>query len=176
MPPALFSCTGEMLKTPKSAFAKILKSQTEMVEPTNINVEIIDGFYYLHLIGKSMPQTFEKVAESILIKICSTNATEIHLIFDRYLSTSIKVSERQNRKEFDIPYKISGPQQIRPTDFLQSLKNYRFKEALIQFLADYWENKNLLQIIGNKKIFLTVEHQCYSYQAQDNYIKKNARS
>lgn len=44
MPPALFSYTGEMLKIPKSTFANNLKSQMEMVEPTNINVEIIDGF------------------------------------------------------------------------------------------------------------------------------------
>lgn len=110
MPPALFSCAGEMLKTAKSTLAKTLKSETKMVEPTNINVEIIDGFYYLHLIGSSMPQTFEKIAESILIKICATDASEIYLIFDRYLSPSIKDSERQSRKEFDIPYKISGPQ------------------------------------------------------------------
>lgn len=172
MPPALFSCTGEMLKTPKSKFAHILKSEIEMVEPTNINVEIIDGFYFLYSIGNSMPQTFEKVAESILMKICASHATEIHIIFDRYLSPSIKDSERQSRKEFDIPYKITGPEQIRPKDFVLSLKNYRFKDALVQFLADYWENKNLLPIIGNKKIFLTVEHLCYSYQAQDNCIRK----
>ncbi|CAH1115770.1 unnamed protein product [Psylliodes chrysocephalus] len=59
----------------------------------------------------------EEVADSILIKICSSNATEIHLVFDCYLSQSIKDSEPQSRKEFDIPYKISGPQQTRPKDF-----------------------------------------------------------
>lgn len=153
MPPALFSCTGEMFKTPKSTFAKTLKSLTEMTEPTDINVEIIDGFFYLHQIGCSLPQTFEKVAESILRKICSTNATEIHFIFDRYLSPSIKDSERQSRNEFNIPYKISGPQQIRIADFLRSLKNYCFKEALVQFLANFWENKHLVSIIRKKKNF-----------------------
>ncbi|KAH9635594.1 hypothetical protein HF086_012263 [Spodoptera exigua] len=172
LPPALFSCTGEMLKTTKSTLAKILKPKTEMVQPTHINVEIIDGFYYLHLIGSSIAQTFDKIAESILIKICSTNATEIHLIFDRYLSPSIKDSERESRKEFNIPYNISGPQQTRPKNFLQSLKNYRFKEALVQFLADYWENDRLTTIIQNKKIFLTVDHQCYSYEVQENSVKK----
>lgn len=153
MPPALFACTGEMLKTSKSTLGKVLKSKTKMVEPTHINVEIIDGFYYLHIIGAAIAQTFDKIAESILIKICSTNATEIHLIFDCYLSPSIKDSERESRKEFDIPYKISGPQQTRPKNFLQSLKNYRFKEALVQFLADYRQNDNLVTIIQNKKKF-----------------------
>lgn len=136
-----------MLKTSKSTLAKVLKSKTEMVEPTHINVEIIDGFYYLHLIGSSIAQTFNKIAEAILIKICSRNATEIYLIFYRYLSPSIKDCERESRKEFDIPYKISGPQQTRPKNFLQSLKNYRFKEALVLFLADYWENDHLVTII-----------------------------
>ena len=173
MPPALFSCTGEMFKTDKSTLAKTLKSQVEMVEPKNINVEIIDGFYFLHLIGSTMPHTFEKIAESILIKLCSSDANEIHLIFDRYLTPSIKDSERQNRQEFDIPFKISGPQQTRPTDFLKSLKNYRFKEALVQFLANYWENDYLRKIINNKKIFVTVEEHCYSYQTQQNRVIKN---
>lgn len=172
LPPALFACTGEMLKTSKSTLAKVLKSKTKMVEPTHINVEIIDGFYYLHIIGAAIAQTFDKIAESILIKICSTNATEIHLIFDRYLSPSIKDSERESRKEFDIPYKISGPQQTRPKNFSQSLKNYRFKEALVQFLADYWQNDNLVTIIQNKKNFLTVDHHCYSYEVQGNSVKK----
>lgn len=84
MPPALFSCTGEMLKTDKSTLAKILKSEVKMVKPIQIDVEIIDGFYFLHLTGSSMPQTFDKIAESVLIKLCSTNASEIHIIFDRY--------------------------------------------------------------------------------------------
>lgn len=95
-----------MLKTSKSTLAKILKSKTEMVESTHINVQIIDGFYYLHLIGSYIAQTFNKVAESILIKICSRNATEINLIIDRYLTPSIKDSERESRKEFDIPCKF----------------------------------------------------------------------
>lgn len=172
MPPALFSCAGEMFKTAKSTLAKVLKSNTDMVQPTNINVEIIDGFYFLHLIGSSMPQTFDKVAESILIKMCSTTAAEIHLVFDRYLSPSIKDSERHHRQEFNTPYLISGPQQSRPKDFLHSLKNYCFKEALVRFLAEYWVNKNVVTIIGNKKIFLTVDHQCYSFQVQENFIKK----
>lgn len=98
-----------MLKTDKSTLAKILKSEVKMIEPIQIDVEIIDGFYFLHLTGSSMPQTFDKIAESVLIKLCSTNASEVHIIFDRYLSSSIKDSERQCRQEFNIPYRITGP-------------------------------------------------------------------
>lgn len=172
MPPALFSSSGEMFKTQKSVLAKTLKSRTEMVEPTNIDVEIIDGFYFLHQIGSSLPQTFEKIAESIIIKLCSTNATEIHIIFDRYFSPSIKDAERKGRQEFDIPYNITGPQQKRPNDFLQNLQKYRFKDALVQFLANYLENNQFVGIIRNKKIFITVQDICYSYKVhQDKIIK-----
>ncbi|KAK9872724.1 hypothetical protein WA026_019505 [Henosepilachna vigintioctopunctata] len=145
MPPALFSYTGTIYKTDKSTLAKSLKSQIEIGRPTSIDVEIIDGFYYLYLIGSSMPQNFDKIAESILIKLCSTNAAEIHLVFDQYLLPSIKDCEHQNRQEYDIPYNISGPQQTRPTDFLKNLKNYRFKEAKNGF--------NLYQVTGKMTIW-----------------------
>lgn len=172
MPPALFSYDGGMLKTDKSTLAKTLKSNVEVSEPTQIDVEIIDGFYYFYLIGASIPQTFEKIAESILIKIGSTTAAQVHLVFDRYMSPSIKETERQNCQEIDVPFNISGPQQNRPPDFLRSLKNYRFKEALVQFLSVYWENDNLVTIIKDKKIFLTVQNRCNSYEAHQNRMKK----
>ncbi|XP_077276997.1 uncharacterized protein LOC143905452 [Temnothorax americanus] len=109
VPPALFSFTGEFLKTDKSKLAQALKSNVKTVEPTGVDIEIIDGFYYLYVIGLSMPQTFDKVAESILVKLCSTNASEIHIIFDRHITPSIKDCERKSRLEFDTPYVIQGP-------------------------------------------------------------------
>ena len=93
-----------------------------------------------------MSKTFDKIAESILIKLCSTNVPEIHLIFDRYATPPIKDCDH-SRQEFDISYRITGPLQPRPNDFLGSLTNYRFKEALVQFLANYWEKNNLVSII-----------------------------
>lgn len=80
VPPALFSCTGDLLKTDKSKLAQVLTSNIKTIEPTGIDIEIIDGFYYLYIIGSSMPQTFDKIAESILIKFCSTITFEIHII------------------------------------------------------------------------------------------------
>lgn len=50
MTAAVFPCIPEMLKSDKLTLDKTLKSQIEMVDSTNINVEIIDVFYYLHLI------------------------------------------------------------------------------------------------------------------------------
>lgn len=73
-----------MYKTDKSNLAKILKQNVQQTQPPSVEIEIVDEFNYLHLIGTSLPKTFDKVAESILIKLCSTSASEFHIIFDRY--------------------------------------------------------------------------------------------
>lgn len=156
VPPALFHRSGHMMKTNKSILGKQLTAKIAPANPGQVDIEIIDGFYYLYQIGSTLPQTFGKIAESILIKLCSKNAPEIQIIFDRYLSASIKYCERQNREEIDIPYTINGPLQTRPNDFFKSLKNFRFKEALVKFLANHWGDDSFATILGNKKIYMTV--------------------
>ncbi|GBP95377.1 hypothetical protein EVAR_83295_1 [Eumeta japonica] len=101
IPPALFSCSGDMLKTDKSTLSKQLTSQIDSENPDKVDIEIIDGFYYMYQIGATLPQTFGKLAESILIKLCAKKAKEVHIVFDRYLKPSIKDCERQNREELE---------------------------------------------------------------------------
>lgn len=119
-----------------------------------------------------MPQTFGKIAETILTRICSTKAQEVHIIFDRYMSPSIKDCERQSRLEYDVPYTIHGHLQSRPTDFQGSLKNYRFKEALVKFLAEHWESNHIASILKDKKVLLTVENQCFSFKSVGDEVIK----
>lgn len=90
------------MKTDKSTLSKQLTAKIAPANPGQVDIEIIDGFYYLYQIGSALPQTFGKIAESILIKLCSKNAREVHIIFDRYLTPSIKHCERQNREGIDI--------------------------------------------------------------------------
>ena len=175
VPPALFHCTGHMFKTDKSTLSKQLKSKIEPANPGQIDIDIIDVFYYMYHIGSTLPQTFGKLALSILIKLCSTNAHEVHIIFDRYLTLSIKDCERQNREEIDIPYTINGPLQPRPRDFSASLKNYHFKEALVKFLADHWGDDSFASILKNKKVFITVGELCFSYCSVGNRVVKKEK-
>lgn len=175
-PLSLFQCTGEMNKTDKSVLAKKIKKFIDPEFPSHIDIEIIDGFYFLHKLGPAIPQTFGRVAEFILRKICNSPASEIHIIFDRYVIPSIKDAERTNRDEIDIPYSISGPSQSRPNDFLKSLRNKKFKEALISFLGKHWENSDMAFLIGDKKIYLTVGINCYSYIAVENKVIKTEES
>lgn len=171
-PPALVQCTGEMHKTDKSALTKILRSSSQHLPPTRVDVDIIDGFYFLYHLGPSVPQTFDKIADLILSKICSTVASEIHIVFDQYFTPSIKDSERCNRNEFDIPYAILGPSQKRPNDFYKALRNIKFKEALVAFVTEYWGTISLPLFFHNKKLYVTNKDQCFSYQnAGDSVVK-----
>lgn len=77
---------------------------------------------------------FDRTAELMLMKMCNTTASEIHIIFDQYFTPSIQDVERKIRNEIDTPYTIVGPSQKRPGNFCKSLKNIEFKEALISFL------------------------------------------
>ncbi|CAB3249495.1 unnamed protein product [Arctia plantaginis] len=172
VPPALFHCSGDMMKTDKSTLSKQLTAKIAPANPGQVDVEIIDGFYYMYQIGSTLPLKFGKIAESILIKLCSKNAREVHIIFDRYLTPSIKDCERQNREGIDIPYTINGPLQTRTNDFCKSLKNSRFKEALVKFLANHWTNNSFATILGNKKIYITVGEKCFSYSSAENLVVK----
>ncbi|XP_033224569.1 ribonucleoside-diphosphate reductase large subunit-like [Belonocnema kinseyi] len=174
-PPTLCRYTGDMHKTDKSALAKILKAQVQPSLPSNVDVDIIDGFYLLHLVGAHGPQALEKIFESILMKICKTSASDIHLVFDRYFSSSIKDCERRNRSEQDTEYCIAGPKQTRPTNFQKSLKSRRFKEGLVSYLSEHWGSNStaVVLIIGGKKVFITVEDKCFVYECGNGSIQKS---
>lgn len=171
-PPALAGCTGEMHKTDKSALTKVIRGSTEYSPPSRVDVDVIDGFYFLYHLGPSIPQTFDKIAELILSKICNTTASAIHIIFDQYFIPSIKDTERSNRHEIDVPYTISGPSQKRPSDFYKSLKNIKFKEALITFISEYWYNNSIVPFLRNKKVYITNKSECFSFQTVNDAVMK----
>ncbi|CAH1102151.1 unnamed protein product [Psylliodes chrysocephalus] len=147
-------------------------SEGKQAIPPKNHIEIIDGFYFLNVLGPSFPQTFGKISEHVLRKICGKDALEIHLVFDRYLSPSIKDAERHNRQEVDIPFSIVGPLRKRQLDFNKSLKNFRFKEALVEFFVQYWEDYSMTSFIQNKTVFITVQERCYSYRSVNGRIFK----
>ena len=151
----MFQMDGQMCKTDKSVLAKKLMSRVEQSRPSSVDVEIINGFYALHRLGNVVPYTFDKLAENFLIKLCASDASDIHLVFDIHVSSSIKDCERQNQKDFDIP-DITGPLQKRPGDFQKSLKNYKFREALVAFFCIHWQNSYLVSIFGENTDVLVI--------------------
>lgn len=95
-PVPLFLChnNGEIHKVDKSTLLKAIKSFIEPDSINQIDIDIIDGFYFLHRLVPSIPQTYSKIAELILGKFCNTCSFEIHISFDRNFSASLKNNER----------------------------------------------------------------------------------
>jgi len=103
--------------------------------------------------------------------VTNNKAHEIHVIFDRYWSPSIKDYERSLRGGIsaDRNYVISGPDQTRPTDFVKELKNSKFKEALVNFLIVHWQSNEIVPFLSNKKMLLNFD-QCYQYEVENEYV------
>ncbi|KAK6168761.1 hypothetical protein SNE40_019944 [Patella caerulea] len=100
-----------MISTQKSLLLKALESRIESHEPKWIDCTVIDGMFFLHLLG-DLPATFGAVARYILVKICNVSSQEIHVVFDRIEKPSIKDIERDRRAgslDRDQEYTISGP-------------------------------------------------------------------
>ena len=105
-----------------------LEKRVRSTEPKWIDCKIIDGFFYLHLLV-NLPDNFGKISNLIFRKLCYIKAKRIDVVFDRFVTPSIKDFEQDrradvsNRNEF---YEIVSPLQKRPTNFLKALQNDNF--------------------------------------------------
>lgn len=95
----------------------------------------------------------------------------MYVIFDRYWSPSIKDYERSQRggSSGNRMYVISGPKQVRPADFNKELRNSYFKEALVKFLINHWQQQEMIPFLQNKKVLLNFDR-CYQYELQNETI------
>lgn len=69
----------------------------------------------------------------------------------------------------NIRYLISGPEQVRPVDFIIKLRNIEFKEALVDFLITHWSTSEMVEFIGNTIINLNYK-ECHTYSVNNNCV------
>lgn len=114
------------------------------------------------------------LAKYILSRLCALQGQEIHLIFDKIVSPSIKDEARDRRMNSGRvdTYTVIGPQQRLSTTFQKSLGDDNFKKALVNFLCDIWKSDEYGSIIGNKAVFVTNEEKCYKFFRQNDEIIK----
>lgn len=162
VPMSMCHLDGTICKTEKSALMKHLEKGIEHQPPPHIDVVIIDGFFLLHTMTE-VPKTFGNISKKMLQKFCNFNASRIDIIFDQYFTPSIKDYERSLRQEFSkLDFTITGPDQVRPSDFTKELKNSKFKEALIDFFILHWASDEVAPLIGDKVINVNFK-QCHSF-------------
>lgn len=178
VPLSLCNLDGTIVKTNKAALLSILQSfDTDPEDPPFIDAIIVDGFFFLHLI-KDHPTTFEALARFILSRLCALKGKEIHLVFDKIVTPSIKDIERDRRTATGFRednFVIGGPHQKCPTNFIMALRQDNFKRALVAYLIEEWEKDFNFSIIGSKIIYVTHEDICYKfYEKHHSVIKEIA--
>ena len=86
VPLSLSHVDGTMLKSPKSALMKHLKSKVKSSPPTSINVTIINTMLFMHL-QVNLPDTFSGIANYLLRSLMNHDCQEIHFVTDKWVLT-----------------------------------------------------------------------------------------
>jgi hypothetical protein len=73
--PLVFShLDGTVNSIDKAVLYKNLEKRVDSVGPELIDVYIVDGFFFVHLLGPNLPQTYEDIAKFILVKLCKDDS------------------------------------------------------------------------------------------------------
>ena len=174
VPLSLSHVDGTMLKTDKSKLYDVLELNSKSDSPVT-DETVIDASFFLYLQG-NLPSTFGGVAKSILSKILNFNGNVIHYVTDKWITPSIKDSEREGRNSNDQSYEIKGPNQKRPSNWTDALKNPNFKVALNRYLIDAWNDDSFLSLFQGKTLYANSGDVCYKYTVQNNSVLRREES
>lgn len=170
IPLSMFHLDGTMCKTQKSALMALLEKYDHSEPPENTDVIVYDGYFMLHQM-KDVPLSFGNISKKVLQMICATTAKIIYIAFDRYIFPSIKDTEYKLLGMELANFHIEGPDQVRKKDFSLELKNVNFKEALVQFFTENWEEDYMWPYIKDKTIYVSADA-CYRFIVDDSKVIK----
>lgn len=174
VPLALCHLDESICKTVKSALLKIFEKKLVSNSPASCDVMIYDGFFILHAMTEVL-LTFGNISKKIISTFTSSNARTVTITFDRYFTPSIKDHEHSLRGRIEgHNYCINSPDQLRPANFASELKNIHFKEALIKFICNDWENDYMAPFIGEKTIYINYDL-CYKFKKHNEKIIKSIK-
>ena len=173
VPLSLCYTDGTILKSPKAKLLTELESRVKSEAPTKIDAAVVDGMFFLHLLVDP-PKTFKQIAIYLLRKMFNSfNCKNIHLVFDKVVSPSIKDLERNTRSSTrqDL-LTTTGPPQTRPNHWEAALEIDSFKTSFVEFLVSYWENDELFPFFENKQLFVNCKDGCFKFFAKGNCVVK----
>ena len=173
-PLSLSHADGTMLKTQKSKLMEELESRIFSEKPNHVDVTSIDAMFFLHL-WKDVPATFGTIARFLLIKAFAQKGKNIHLVFEKAVSPSIKDCERDSRSGYEercSQYQITGPNQRRPSNWLNALRFDQFKVTLNSFLVSAWEENSLTEIFQGKCLHVNNDDICYCFREENGQVTR----
>ncbi|KAI9550660.1 hypothetical protein GHT06_005149 [Daphnia sinensis] len=101
-------------------------------------------------------------------------ANRIDLVFDTTKSPSIKDMERDHRTEEEraLPIKLTGPNQRTPSDLKKFLRNDSFKQEIVRFSSEEFEDDSLAEVYGEKVVRIGAESTCFLYKVHNGKVIK----
>ena len=143
------------------------------LQPEHVDCRVFDGTFFLRTI-KDFPSSYGRLSEIILKKVCALKSSRIDLVFDSYTYPSIKDLDRDQRvADHSTTYQILSTAQECPKDMKAALKSLSFKKSLIDFLMKNWHHKRHTDMIGNKKVYITSQEKCVSFENIDGNFVTN---
>ncbi|GBP29521.1 hypothetical protein EVAR_93318_1 [Eumeta japonica] len=175
VPLALCHIDGTICKTDKSVLLKILEKEIDSNPPERCDVIVYDGFFIMHSI-RDVPSSFGNISKKLMQVFTANSADTVIIAFDRYIFPSIKDNEHSLRRRVKGQrFQINGPDQIRPSNFADALKNIYFKETLVDLIIDDWANDYMAPFIGSKTILVNYL-QCHQYKVCQGKVQRTSES
>ena len=128
--------TVQCQKQKKSTLSNTLEMKVITRTPYTVHETVIDISFFLYL-QYNLSSTFGKVAKVLLSNIMKAKGNVIHFIFNKWISPSIKDSERSYRASVNTNFQVTGSLQKRPSNWLEAMKNTSFKISLNKVLVEY---------------------------------------
>ena len=132
----------------REVFANEKHRRATTIPPFVTDQTVIDASFFLYL-QKDLPVIFGKIAIILLQTIMAFDGNTIHFVTDKWLQPSIKDSKMDVRNSTQASYQIKGPEQKRPSNWTDSMKN---PIALNKDLIDAWRDNSLAGIFGTKTL------------------------
>ena len=98
-PLLLSHAEGSIFKTQKSKLMGELESRIFSEKTNHVDVTIIDAMFFLHL-WKDLPATFGTITRFLLIKAFAQKGNNMHLLFDKVVSPSVKDCKGDSRSGY----------------------------------------------------------------------------
>lgn len=166
--PHTLAQTDGSINLPKNGEISLLFNDTaecESLASIRHDVEIIDGNDLLVSLTEA-PNTYGQIAIYVLKKICSSTASEFHVIFHTWSESGLpNFEERKNSPyEDNAPaFKINGPNQERILKWSKCVKNKDFRNEFVTFCLNYWKDVDIGEILENKRVFIANGSECYLF-------------
>ncbi len=105
-----------------------------------------------------------------LMKVMRMADKRVDLVFDTYISPSIKDIEGQARGESSLKRFVFSPGQKTPKDFRTLLPSGEFKTGFTKFLADDFKDESHAALISGKELYCAVDNQCTKYTSDGEFV------